>query len=271
MMNRAPHATLTAQGLTLIGAVLMMCAVRGADTTLSDLQKRTADYVAGFVTAIANVVGQEDFTAKDKKVTSDVLLVRYPGSNIDLLVFRDVVSVNGTALPDRQQHLLDMFQSNFDSAIGRANQIASDSSQYVPPILNPLYGIAFLQQRYQSRFKMDERNADLQWPRHTKILTFTETTKPTLLRAGLGRDIDVPTRGTAWVEEATGKILQTELQIRHPDGVTTIKTTFAMDARLQLMVPAKMETQKPEGKAVYTNFRRFLIQVNEAIEAGFGK
>jgi hypothetical protein len=270
MVNRpSAHTARVAHGLALMSAVLLVAGVRGADTKPPELQPRTTEYVRKFFNALANVVGQEDFQSRDKKVMSDVLLVRYPGSNIDLLVYRDVVSVNGGLLPNRPQHLLDLFQADFDSAVGRANQISTDSGQHVPPILNPLFGIAFLQPHYQSRFKMDERNADSQWPRHTKLLTFIETTKPTLLRSGLMRDIDVPTRGTAWVEEETGRVLQTEVLIRHPDGVTTIKTTFTMDPRLQLMVPASMQAQKPDGRAAYSNFRRFIIQVDEAVKAGF--
>jgi hypothetical protein len=109
---------------------------------------------------------------------------------------------------------------------------------------------------------------DSTWPRHTKTLTFTETGKPTLMRAGIMRELDVPTRGTAWVDEDTGRILQTELQIRHPDGVTSIKTTFASDPRLNVMVPATMQTQRPEGRATYGNFRRFIVQIDEAVKAG---
>jgi len=91
----------------------------------------------------------------------------------------------------------------------------------------------------------------------------------TILRAGMMREFDVLTRGSAWVEESTGRVLQTELQIRHADGVTTIKTTFKMDDRLQVMVPASMQTTKPEGRATYSNFRRFIVEIDEAIESGF--
>jgi hypothetical protein len=265
------RAVRTAGGL-LVMATMLAAHVHGAGSQPSELQQRTGDYVAGFVRAIANVVAQESYQSRDdKKITSDVLLVRYPGSVTDLILFRDVVSVNGTPIPSRQQHLLDLFQQDFASAVGRANQIAADSSEYVPPVLNPLYAVAFLQPDYQPRFKMDERNTDpqQQWPRHTKILSFTETQKPTLLRSGMMRENDVPTRGSAWIEEATGRILQTELQIRHPDGVTTIKTIFTMDPRLQIMVPSTMQTTKPEARATYTNFRRFMIQVDEAVHAGF--
>jgi hypothetical protein len=264
----------TTCGLILL-TTLTGSRLQGADTHLSELQRRTGEYVLGFVRAIANVVAQEEFQGRDDKhhdrnVTSDVLLVHYPGSTVDLIVFRDAVRVNGAAIPNRPQHLLDMFQADFVSAVGRANQIASDSDQYVPSLLNPLYALAFLQPNYQARFKMDERDADQQWPRHTKLLTFTETQKPTLLRSGVMRENDVPTRGTAWIEEATGRVLQTELQIRHPDGITTVKTTFAMDAHLQIMAPATMQTTRPEGRATYSNFRRFIIQVDEAVKAGLG-
>ena len=266
-----PLRAVRTPGALLVMAAMLAGHVQGADSHLAELQRRTGDFVNGFVRALANVVAQENYQGRDdKKITSDILLVRYPGSVTDLLLFRDVVSVNGTAIPDRQQHLLDMFQQDFVSAVGRANQITSDSAQYVPPVVNPLYAIAFLQPTYQPRFKMDERDADQpQWPKHTKILTFTETQKPTILRSGMMRENDVPTRGNAWIEESSGRILQTELQIRHPDGVTTIKTVFAMDPRLQIVVPTSMQTTKPEARATYNNFRRFMIQVDEAVQAGF--
>jgi hypothetical protein len=259
----------TAWGVTAL--VIVLAAPHG-ETAASEptLAQRTGAYVATFFTAIANIVAQEDLQLKEgRNVTSDLLLVRYPGSLLDLIVFRDVVSVDGTALPHHQEHLLDLFQSDFVSAIGRANQIMTDSQEHVPTILNPLYAMAFLQPHYQSRFKIDEHGAEIGWPRRTKTLTFTETTTPTLLRAGIMREIDVPTRGTAWVEQDTGTVLQTELQIRHPEGVTTIKTTFASDARLNLFLPATMETKKPEARARYGNFRRFIVLIDEAVRAAF--
>jgi len=270
MVNgQSAQASRTVSALAAVVTVLFAAGVRSDVKEPSELQRRTGEYVRQFNLSLANLVGQEDMQVRDRKVTSDILLVRYPGSLTDLLFYRDVRSVNGTDRPDHPEHLLDMFQKNFDSAIGRANQISTDGAEYVPPILNPLFAIAFLQPHYQARFKIDERGADLQWPRRTKVLAFQETTKPTILRAGMMREFDVLTRGSAWVEESTGRVLQTELQIRHADGVTTIKTTFKMDDRLQVMVPASMQTTKPEGRATYSNFRRFIVEIDEAIESGF--
>jgi hypothetical protein len=268
--GRLGHPARVVCGLAAVVAIGVAPRARAADDQSPTLQQRTGMYVAGFVQALANIVGEETMTFSDgRKATSDLLLVRYPGSILDLIVFRDVVTVNGTPRPNRTEHLLDLFQKDFASAVGRANQIATDSQEHVPPVLNPLYALAYLQPQYQARFKVIERATDATWPRHTSTLTFTETTKPTLLRAGIMRELDVPTRGTAWVEDQTGKILQTELQIRHPDGVTTIKTTFASDARLGVMVPVTMQTQRPDARATYGNFRRFIVQVDEAVKAGF--
>jgi len=45
----------------------------------------------------------------DRRVTSDFLLVRHPALAGDFLTFRDVAAVNGTATPDRQERLADLF------------------------------------------------------------------------------------------------------------------------------------------------------------------
>jgi hypothetical protein len=239
---------------------------RDANTGPTALQRLTASYVQAFIRSLSNVVGQEDFEfRKGLKVRSEFLLVRYPGTERDLLPFRDVLAVDGTPLPNRREHLIEMFQADFVSALGRAGQISSDSAAYVPVVLNPLYAVSFLQAQYQPRFKFDEGSAGREWPPRTKLLKFVETAKPTLLRAGVFRENDVPTRGTAWVEEGSGRILQTELQIRDDQTVTTVRTRFDVDARLFLMVPVEMQTQKPDGRAIYSKFRRFNVLTEEVL------
>jgi hypothetical protein len=66
-----------------------------------ELKSMTATYVAGVVNGLANVVGQEAFTLSkpDRRVTSDLLLVRYPGSQRDLISYRDVIERNGKPIP----------------------------------------------------------------------------------------------------------------------------------------------------------------------------
>jgi hypothetical protein len=78
------------------------------------------------------------------------------------------------------------------------------------------------------------------------------------------RELDVPTRGTAWVEDQTGKILQTELQIRRPDGQDDVRQRCAAGCD-----GAGHDADTATGHATYGNFRPFIVQVDEAVKAGF--
>ena len=214
------------------------------------------------------MVAQEDFVFRKggtKSVRSELLLVGYPGADRELLVFRDVSHMNGTPLPNRETRLSELFLRSYDSAHARAIEITMDSNWYVPAVLNPLFAIAFLQERYQSRFELAEKNAGRDWPGTVKALTFLETAKPTLLKGGANGKANVLTRGTAWFDGANGRVLQTELQVRDGRTVTTMTTTFGRDARVQTIVPLEMRTKDPDGTALYSNFRRFDVETKELL------
>jgi hypothetical protein len=212
-------------------------------------------------------VAQEEFTLSnpDRRITSDFLLVRYPGSDRDLLTFRDVTHVNGKALAGREQQLVDLFIKPFDVIRDRVRQITSAAEEHVPSQLNPLFVLAFLQGDFQSRFELTVRDAGREWPPQVRAVTFVETARPTLLRTGQFGDIDVPTRGTAWIEEATGRISQSELEIGSGRSATRLTTRFALDDRLQIMVPSQMRIENPSGVATYRNFRRFRVETDAAV------
>jgi hypothetical protein len=253
--------------VSLALSLMWVGALAPAAQTLDEVQQRTGKYVGTFLAGLANLVAQEDFTfRKEAPVKSEFLLVRYPGTTSDLITFRDVMFVNGEAQPNRDENLVRLFQSSFDLASARARLIMAQGSAHVPTALNPLFAIAFLQDHYRSRFRVELKGAGIGWPRSVRTLTFVETEKPTILRAGLLRELNVPTRGTVWVDVETGRVLQTELQIRDPKAITKLTTRFGEDARLGMMVPTEMRTENPDGRAVYSNYRRFNINVNEALQ-----
>src|SRR5688572_5931391 len=231
------------------------------------MRRRTAAYVANVVGSLSNVVAQEDFvlTDPDRRVTSDFLLVRYPGSERDLLTYRDVIRVNGSDLANRPERLTELFLKPMTSVRGRVMEITLAAAGHVPPVLNPMFVLAFLQPDFQSRFELTAQDAGSEWPRGVRVVAFEETARPTLLRAGPLGDLDVPSRGRAWIEEGTGRILQTELQVGSGRSATTVVTRFKLDQRLQIMVPELMRTQDPAGVATYSNFRRFSVATNTEI------
>lgn len=233
------------------------------------LQESTAAYVAQMVNGLANVVAEEAFTLSgpDRRVTSDLLLVRYPGRVRDLIPYRDVSQVNGKPLAGREQRLVDLFVKPSEALREQARQIMLSADAYVPSAFNPMFVLGFLQSDFQPRFEFTVNEAGSNWPREVKAVTFVEIGRPTLLRTGQFGDQDAPTRGTAWIEEATGRILQTELEIGRGRSAPKMTTTFRLDERLQVTVPIEMRTENPDGVATYTNFRRFGVETDTTIPA----
>ena len=146
-----------------------------------------------------------------------------------------------------------------------ARQIALSADEYVPSAFNPIFVLGFLQSDFQSRFDLTVNDAGSEWPREVKAVAFVEIGRPTLLRTGLLGGTDVPTRGTAWIEETTGRILQTELEIGRGRPALRMITKYRLDPRLQVTVPVEMRTENPKGLAVYTNFRRFGVETDTTI------
>ena len=232
------------------------------------LQARTGTYIAGVVNGLANVVAQEDFelSKPDRRVRSDLLLVRYPGTRRDLIPYRDVAEVNGAAVAGRQERLLDLFVKPTDTLRDQARRIMLNAEAYVPTVFNPVFVLGFLQSDFQVRFDLTVNDAGREWPREVKAVTFVEVGRPTLLRFGAFGDIDAPTRGTAWIEEGTGRILQTELEVGRGRSIPKMVTKFMLDNRLQVMVPVEMRTENPDGHATYSNFRRFEVATDSAVQ-----
>ena len=104
-------------------------------------------------------------------------------------------------------------------------------------------------------------------------IRFEERATPTILRQG--DDHDLPTHGTAWAVEATGRIVRTELHIgvagRYARTVI-LTTTFAMEEALGAYVPATMQEgftlrdgAGVKGTAYYSRFRRFAVRTSETV------
>ena len=268
-MHSSPKRPVRASAaLVAIALIVTTAGTFTADKAPTELQLRTAAYVSTFVNQLSLLLADEQLQFRDgKKITSEFMLLRDPSLPRELLAVRDIRVVNGVPVQGGRERLIEILQRPLDNAVDRIKQIAAASGEDIPATFNPLFGIAFLQADYIPRFKVDERDAPVrEWPRNTKMLVFVETAKPTIFRSGTFNDQDVPTRGTAWVERDSGRVLQTELQIRVGSKVTTVTTAFGLDQAQQMFVPTRMTTLKPDAWATYTNYRRFRVNVQETLK-----
>ncbi|MEZ5289387.1 MAG: hypothetical protein R2712_32215, partial [Vicinamibacterales bacterium] len=97
-------------------------------------------------------------------------------------------------------------------------------------------------------------------------LELEETARPTLIQRPEGGDM--PSRLSAWVEPATGRLCRAEVRTRDAQlGVSfeaLVRVEFRWDAALGMMLPSKLyevffdpPRNKGDGEATYANYRRF--------------
>ena len=269
--------------------VALVAGASGANPPpLSALLERTSTYVDQFVQAFSTVVAEERYVQDARggipadgpaaafemprhvELRSDFLFVT-TDTAANWLAFRDVYAVNGRPVRDRDERLAKLFLQPNGDRIERARRIALDGYRYNigspdRTIANPLVVLGLLQRKYRARFDFSVRGIDATLGPDTWILKFDERVRPTLLRTVDRRD--VATSGRVWVDGASGRILQSELNTSTGDRVLTL---FRFDERMQLDVPVEMRdltwfNRAPvTGVATYTNFRRFVVSTSQDI------
>jgi hypothetical protein len=249
--------------------------VLAQEPPVEQVMQRVGDYVRGFVDALSNVVAEERYEPDPRqrgrrRLRSDYLLVRSPRNERNFLAFRDVLEVNGKQVENHQETLTKLFLQPSEDALKQAMAISAHSEQYLPSITDPLLAVIFLQREYQTRFRYMFAERDPGLGPDVRRIVFVESHVPTIL--GRTADGEFPTRGTAWVNEATGRVSKTELQIGNPETPLTLTTVFGVEDSLKIDVPLELSESSHvsgvvvKGVAKYSRFRRFGVRTNEKIE-----
>jgi hypothetical protein len=255
----------------IAGALIVMAwglgpsAASAQSPGIDELMRRVGIYVQGFVENFSNVVADERYeqrlAGRGRHLTSDFLLVAYPGRTDRVVAFRDVREVDGQIVTDQPERIAQLFLNPFDSAIARAMQIQMDGLRHNLPggrLVNPLGVLAILQREYQSDYRFTREGLD-------RTLG-SDVRRIDLIR--LRPSAASQPRGSVWVSELTGEIVRTQLRSGGPGNAMTT-TTFEVDPGLGVRVPVAMEdeTGNFRGRAAYSNFRRFNVRTESTIDA----
>lgn len=243
-----------------------------------ELIAKASAYVHEFVTLFSNVVAEEryeqEITSPRRKrvLTGDFLLVRYPDDEF-WQALRDVAEVDGKPVRDREDRIMKLFTEPKGSALRRAAEVAGASSRFnlldIGNLNNPLLAMAFLQREYHPRFRFTMAGIEKKLGPDVRTVRFVEWQRPTLLKGN--SNSDMPSQGLFWIEQATGRVVKTELQLGSSAFPVRIVTLYKFDEDLGINVPAQMEDWYPDGrgefrgKATYGKFRKFEIQTAEEV------
>ena len=134
---------------------------------IDELMRRVGTYAQRFVDTFSNIVAEERYEQRlgggRRQLTSDFLLVAYPGRTNRVLTFRDVREVDGQPVKDQPDRITQLFLNPFDSAIGRATEIQLEGLRHGLSggrLVNPLATLAILQREYQGDFRFSRQGLD---------------------------------------------------------------------------------------------------------------
>ena len=271
---------LAAVALASTGAV----AARPAqDVPLADLLARMGQYVETFERDLATVVSEEVYEqaiaeqgplpAAARRLKSEVLLTKT--GEMGWVAFRDVTEVDGKLLTDRADRLLQLFLKPTGDVRAQISRIMDESAKYnlgwIRRTINvPTMVLQFAKpgEQRQSQFRRGSRSpiGDLQ----AREIRFTERAMPRVIRT----PDDAAASGSFWVDEATGRILRTELRVSTGSTTSVIGVSYSHQPKLDMWLPVLMSERyttprQPTitGRAIYSNFRRFDVQVATIIKA----
>src|SRR5262245_3671827 len=186
-----------------------------------------------------------------RDLKSDLLLVKPEGSD-RWVQFRDVFEVDGKAVRDRSERLLDLFVKPTTSTRTQLDRITAESSRYnIGPIernINvPILALTILLPENVAQFQFargSKAAPELARYRPTAdvwVLTFTETRKGTMIRGSGG--VDLPASGRLWIEPDSGRVLATELTADLSSATATIDVVYGAGPFPNVLVPVEMREQ----------------------------
>jgi len=283
----------------LTSALLLALAGAPSATTIATTPvELTREYLARWQQQLAAIVAEEHLTqtitsSKEsgdtvRTLVSDVLVVR--SRENAWLMFRDVMSVNGVAVRDREQRFASLFSRPDVDVVTSASRIADESARFNAGALfrntnTPLAPLVFLDPKYARNTQWKWRDARLEG-RAVIELTFEQKKAPFAIHDTDGRP--QPAEGRIWSEPATGRIVKAEFRLEDKvirgEGIfsgltrmtTSVTATYGPVRDVATWVPLQMNEQidlrvvqpqlTPEGgsmnerlvgTAAYSNFRQF--------------
>jgi len=262
----------------LVLSLLGPAAGEAQNAKTDELLARATAYVLQFVDQFSNVVAEETLVQqttvprRKRTIRSDFLLVRFPGDT-EWQSFRDVGEVDGKPVRDQQERLTKLFLEPSRDALRRASDIQQAGARYnlldIGTLNNPLLAIALLQDTYRSRFRFTLAGLEKDLGPRVRTVQFQEWKIPSILR-GNGNS-DILSRGLAWIEEDTGRVVKTELRLGNRSAPISIITLYKFDEELGINVPVEMRDWYPDGSgeirgvATYGRFRRFQVKTEEGV------
>jgi len=287
--------------LTLIGILALLLAVPRVEAqprrapSLESVLARAGEYVVSYGLTLTSVLAEERYTQtlvwrhgkndtsvmQERVLRSEIAFLRLVDST-EWLAFRNVLAVDGVAIPESDGRLERLFQRPPRSVLAQASLIAGESARYnIGPITReinvPTTALHFVHPVHRANCRFDKEGEEYLDGERVWIVRFKERDRGGLISRGDGRSL--PGEGRLWIVPADGRVVRSELVVKDfvrggGDSKATIHVTWRRDVPLDIWVPVEMreryegpwfarspskqrERYDIEGVATYSNYRRF--------------
>jgi len=267
--------------------------------SLVELLTSAGEYVLSYEDSFRVVVAEEVYVQRrraspsgpvqdTRRLSSDVVFVRAPGTALPWWLLRDVYEVDGRAVRDRQARLEKLLVGGPADGLERARAIADEGARFnlgrsVRNFNVPTLVLAFLHPSVQPRFSFERKGTATIEGRSFVEIAFRELAAPTVIR-GPDAHPDVLAAGRVWIHDGRdGTVGRTELVLELPgDGAMTralLTTEYRPYRALALWVPVEMRdrlqtelvgergrsgsVEVVEGLAAYSGFRQAGVSTQE--------
>lgn len=265
--------------------------IQADDGRLTDLLQQAGEYVARYEADFSALVAREEYFQRERRapggtivasrnLVSDVLLTRLEGE-MPWTLFRDVYSVDGRPVRDREERLQELLREFRTGTPGRSRAILNESARYnlgaVWRNFNvPIIPLVFLRPRNRDRFAFTRKGTKNVGGLPTEVIEYREEVSPTIISEHWTKDIFA--RGRFWLDPADGAVVKSEMFLYSSDDSTTLRVEIAVaysrPRDLAVWVPATMDEvyevaragrtrEYVEGTASYKNFRKFEVTTDE--------
>jgi hypothetical protein len=265
-------------GVVVAGAVASASAARQGPS-VPDVLERVSTYLVSFEKEYSRVIADERYTqvlkqkrvqslndktaSQTREIKSDLIAESDSGNR--WLSFRDVYSVDGRPVRDRDTRLQKLFETAGANRFDEARRIADEGARFnlgsISRNVNlPSMPLTFITRENRARSAFRNAGRERVGGVDAVVLEFQETAKPTMVKSGTR---DLPARGKFWVDPESGRVLKASARFEARDFSSEMTVTFGPVEKLNMWVPVEMTDSSENSKelitgiAVYTNYRRF--------------
>lgn len=250
----------------------------------SALRKATT-YVANFQRTFTEVVWHERYEQEDRvwrrfgasgastavvagrRTLESELFFAWLPQDATWISVRDVLSVDGHSRPEAERRL-PRLRAQASVSLLELRDLARENGRFnlgaiVRTFNEPTLALLFLDDRYRGRVSFARQGVRTEAGRTIARLGFEEHGSPTVIRNGTR---DVPARGTLDIDEATGQVWATTVEVSDPaSGLTgRMAVDYQPHVAFDVLVPREMKEsyraplqEEVSASAVYSDFRRF--------------